>query len=135
MRVRLAAHRVARRVRRARACIERVLLMIGVRLRMKSSLRAAAELHRLAALAAAWPTDTRRVFTVHKVYDLALPEIATRLQLSERAVEQHLVTASLLFSGCIDLSESVRRAGITRRSTTHRLDLSELDPPPFSTQE
>jgi len=86
-------------VRRARASVQRVLLIMGTKLRMKSSLRAAAEVHRLAMLAAALPTDTRRVFTLHKVYDLTLPEIATRLQLSERAVEQHLVTAALACAG------------------------------------
>jgi DNA-directed RNA polymerase specialized sigma24 family protein len=78
---------------------------------MKSARRWAAELHRLNALTSALPTDTRRVFTLHKVYDLAIPEIATRLHLSERAVEQHLVTAALAFAGCAsahnsDFSES-----------------------------
>jgi len=59
----------------------------------------------LCAMTAQLPDDTRRVVTLYKVYDFSVPDIAARLQLSERAVEQHLVTAALVFSGCIDLSE------------------------------
>ena len=56
----------------------------------------------LCALTAQLPTDTRRVVTPG--------EIAARLQLSERAVEHHLVTAALAFAGC---------------STPHRIDASD----------
>jgi DNA-directed RNA polymerase specialized sigma24 family protein len=58
------------------------------------------------AVTARLPQDTRRVVTLRKVYDFTVPEIATRLGLTPRAVERHLITAALVFSGCIDLSES-----------------------------
>lgn len=51
-------------------------------------------------IAAALPVGTRRVVTLRKVYDLAVPEIAARLGLTTCAVEHHLVTAALAFGGC-----------------------------------
>ena len=60
----------------------------------------------LCAMTAQLPDDTRRVVTLYKVYEFTVPQIAARLGLTRRAVEQHLVTAAVVFSGCIDLSES-----------------------------
>jgi len=60
------------------------------------------ETARLLRLTAQLPADTRRVVTLRKIYGLRPGEIAARLGLSERAVEQHLVTAALAFSGCTD---------------------------------
>lgn len=53
----------------------------------------------LLRIAAGLPDDTRRVVTLHKVYGFEAPDIAARLGLTPRAVEQHLVTAALAFYG------------------------------------
>jgi DNA-directed RNA polymerase specialized sigma24 family protein len=55
---------------------------------------AAAELLRITA---GLSDDTRRVVTLHKVYELNTPDIAARLGLTARAVENHLVIAALAF--------------------------------------
>jgi RNA polymerase sigma-70 factor (ECF subfamily) len=71
-----------------------------------------AETARLLRITAALPQDTRRVVTLRKVYGLGPGDIAARLGLSERVVEQHLITAARVFAGnlaaheCIDSSES-----------------------------
>ena len=41
------------------------------------------------------PTDTRRVFTLRKVYELSHHDIAAQLSMSVAEVERHLVEAAL----------------------------------------
>jgi len=67
----------------------------------------------LCALTAQLPQDTRRVFTLYKVYDYSVPAIAARLALTPAQVEHHLITAARAVagacsehSGCSDSSES-----------------------------
>jgi hypothetical protein len=62
------------------------------------------------SLTAALPHDTRRVVTLCKVYGLRPGDIAARLTLSERAVEQHLVTAALAFAGSCGRQTDCARA-------------------------
>jgi DNA-directed RNA polymerase specialized sigma24 family protein len=52
----------------------------------------------LAQAVADWPTTQRRVFTLRKVYELASPEIARRLGLTESDVEHQLIQAALACS-------------------------------------
>ena len=74
----------------------------------------------LCALAARLPTDTRRVFTLRKVYDLSPSEIAARLELTAAQVEHHLITAALAcgrhFADDIDSSESAARGHSAARA-------------------
>jgi DNA-directed RNA polymerase specialized sigma24 family protein len=56
------------------------------------------ERRRLQAVVDQLPADTRRVFTLRKVYDLSVPDIAARLGLSVHEVEEHLVAAVLAFA-------------------------------------
>jgi Sigma-70, region 4 len=52
------------------------------------------DLTRLTAGVATLPAVTRQVFTLRKVYGLRAAEIAHALELSDAAVEQHLITAA-----------------------------------------
>jgi DNA-directed RNA polymerase specialized sigma24 family protein len=54
-----------------------------------------ADLRQLVALARGLPPDTRRVFTLRKVYGLSPLDIAARLQMSVSEVARHLVIAAL----------------------------------------
>jgi len=59
--------------------------------------RGSRELQRWQAVVNQLRADTRRVFTLRKVYELSVPDIAARLGLSAHDVEQHLVAAVLAF--------------------------------------
>jgi DNA-directed RNA polymerase specialized sigma24 family protein len=60
-----------------------------------------------AALVAELSADTRRVFTLRMLYDLDVPEIATRLGLTPAQVEQHLVTAALAVAHCVEAASHI----------------------------
>ena len=60
----------------------------------------------LVAIVRTLPTDTRRVFTLRKVYGLSYSDIAARLAMPVSDVEQHLVTAALACDAHLALEDS-----------------------------
>ena len=89
-----------------------------------------AELVALARSVATWPTDQRRVFTLHKVYGLRPGDIARRLGLTESDVEQALVQAALACSWALQatLATVPRVSGELPPAGPAEPDAREVDP-------
>lgn len=88
--------------------------------RRRSSYRA--ETTRLLRCVSTLPDGTWRAVTLHKVCALSVPDIAARLGLTAREIEQQLVSAALAFSRSIDFSNCDERAPQSNRheNTQHR---------------